>query len=101
MIATNDFHRAVAFGETSESPPKGVRPELTVNGHVRRGGVAPDGREICDRLRAAAEVLAAVDERLLAGDRIITSSVVSTPIQPGDDVAARAESLGSVQLQIT
>jgi len=101
VIATNDFHRAVAFGETSESPPKGVRPELTVNGHVRRGGVAPDGREICDRLRAAAEVLAAVDERLLAGDRIITSSVVSTPIQPGDDVAARAESLGSVQLQIT
>jgi len=101
VIATNDFHRAVAFGETSKSPPTGVRAELSVNGHLRQGGIAPGDREICGRLRAAAGVLAAVDERLLAGDRIITSGVVSTPIQPGDDVTARAESLGSIQLQIT
>ena len=101
VIATNDFHRAVAFGETSNSPPTGVRAELSVNGHLRRGGAAPSDLEICDRLRAAAGVLDAVDERLLAGDRIITSSVVSTPIQPGDDVTAQAESLGCIRLRIT
>jgi 2-keto-4-pentenoate hydratase len=45
-------------------------------------------------------VLAAVGERLRAGDRIITGLVVQVPIRPGDEVAAELDGLGAAHLTI-
>ena len=58
VVATNIFHRAVAFGSVGEDvPPLGG---LIVNGVVRATQAVPDIRA---RVRSAERVLAAVGER--------------------------------------
>ena len=51
--------------------------------------------------RAAARLLAAMGERLLPGDRVITGSVVQVPVGPGHLVGAELGPLGRVELSIT
>ena len=95
VVATNIFHRAVAFGPPRrELPAKG---SLVVNGVVRATEPVP---EIGERMRSAELVLASVGERFELGDRVITGSVVQVPVQPGDEVAADFGSLGCVSLRI-
>ena len=95
VVATNIFHRAVAFGPLrTEVPASG---SLIVNGDVRaRAPVA----ELEERMREAADVLAAVGERFELGDRVITGSVVQAPLQPGDEVTADFGLLGRVTLTV-
>ncbi len=97
VVAANIFHRAVTFGE--------ARPHLAaetatvhVNGRFRDAGAVSADLE--ERLCAAARVLAAVGERLTAGDKIITGSVVQTAIRPGDTVVADFGALGCAELHI-
>ena len=52
-------------------------------------------------MAAAARLLGAMGERLEAGDRIITGSVVQVPVRPGDRVTADLGSLGRVELTVT
>ena len=99
VVAANDFHRAVTFGGLRPTIAAEVEGELLVNGAVIAS--RPAARDIPDRLRAAARILAAVDERLRAGDRIITGLIVQVPIGVGDDVVARIGSLGSAHLRIS
>jgi hypothetical protein len=44
--------------------------------------------DVQDRIAAATRVLDAVGERLRAGDRIITGSIVQVPVTVGDRVQA-------------
>lgn len=55
---------------------------------------------IADRVGAAARLLGAMGERLQAGDRIITGSVVQVPVKVGDQVIADMGVLGRVPLVI-
>jgi 2-keto-4-pentenoate hydratase len=97
IVAANVFHRAVAFGPWHRELPS-VEARLVVGGEVRAAAPAP--LDLADAVRGAARVLGAVGERLRAGDRIITGSVVQVPIAPGDDVVADLGALGRVGLTI-
>jgi hypothetical protein len=48
-----------------------------------------------------AELLAAVGERLIKGDRLITGSIVQVPVRAGDRVVADLGSLGAAEAHIT
>jgi 2-keto-4-pentenoate hydratase len=96
VVATNVFHRAVAFAEL-EAPPSG-HVRILVNGEVRGAGVWP--HEVVERLAAAARVLGAVGERLRARDRVITGSIVQVPIRVSDVVVADFGGLAEVRLRI-
>jgi 2-keto-4-pentenoate hydratase len=99
VVATNVFHRAVAFGPFRPTFPSGdVRARLIVNGQVVDSAVVTS--DIGERLRAAERLLRAMGERLLAGDRIITGSVVQVAIGESDTVVADMAALGKVQLSI-
>jgi 2-keto-4-pentenoate hydratase len=98
-VATNVFHRAVAFGPWRETiPPGALEAALVVDGVER----AKDrvGDDLAPRLLACARLLAAVGERLAAGDRVITGSVVQVPVEAGGAVEADLGPLGSARLTI-
>jgi 2-keto-4-pentenoate hydratase len=99
IVAENVFHRAVAFGSSwTEVLPPQVEGRLVVNGAVR----AADGVdfEVVARVAEVAALLGALGERLEAGDRIITGSVVQVPVAEGQLVVADLGGLGQVRLSI-
>ncbi|MDQ4029511.1 MAG: hypothetical protein M3168_00550 [Actinomycetota bacterium] len=98
IVAANVFHRAVALGRMRAALPPNLRAALIVNGEER--AAAPVGNELADKVAAVSRLLAAVDETLEAGDRIITGSIVQVPVRPGDDVVADMGELGSIRLSI-
>jgi 2-keto-4-pentenoate hydratase len=85
-VATNVFHRAVAIGDVAIPLAATPRVSVWVNGRLCELGPWPT--DIPQRLAAAAEILAALGQRLRAGDRIITGSIVQVPIDVGDCVQA-------------
>jgi 2-keto-4-pentenoate hydratase len=99
VVASNIFHRAVAFGSAHpEMPAEGVEGRLIINGEVRATAQAPV--DVAYRVRAAALLLGAMGERLQAGDHLITGSVVQVGVTPGDDVVADFGVLGRVGVAI-
>jgi 2-keto-4-pentenoate hydratase len=99
VVAANVFHRAVAFGPFQPaSPVGGILGRLLVNGRTR--ALAPAAGELAGRVCAAARLLGAMGERLEAGDRIITGSVVQVAVAVGDQVVADLGPLGRVDLSI-
>ena len=99
VVVTNVFHRAVAFGPWRDALPSGpVGARLLVDGVERAADRASDA--LVDRLLAAARLLGAVGERLAAGDRVITGSVVQAPVECGEEVAADFGALGAARLTI-
>lgn len=98
IVAANIFHRAVAFGGLSLERPSAVRGALVVNGHVVDAAIV---EEDFDRtVETVGRILAAVGERLAAGDRIITGSIVQVPVGSGDEVAAEIDGLGRVEVSV-
>jgi 2-keto-4-pentenoate hydratase len=101
VVAANIFHRAVAFGPFQPARPAGkIRGRLLVNGRTRASASAPPADELTGRIKAAARLLGAMGERLEAGDRIITGSVVQVAVTVGDQVVADLGPLGRVDLSI-
>jgi 2-keto-4-pentenoate hydratase len=99
VVATNVFHRAFALGTLDSSPPaEGAEGRLIVNGEVRASAAA--SQDFADLVRTVAALLESVGERLEAGDRLITGSVVQLPIEPGDEVIADLGPLGRAELAI-
>jgi 2-keto-4-pentenoate hydratase len=99
VVAMNVFHRAVAFGRfRSTLPSIDLQARLIVNGRILDS--APVSNDRAERVCAAARLLGAMDERLLAGDRILTGSVVQVPIEESDTVVADMAALGKMQLSI-
>jgi 2-keto-4-pentenoate hydratase len=97
IVARNVYHRAVLFGPT--------RPAASLDGVVAR--IAKNGADVTVRadvdvagtVRLVADTLAAVGERLLAGDRIIAGSL-GPPLRvaPGDVVEVTMGPLGALRL---
>ncbi len=98
VVAANVFHRAVAFGPLTTATAAGAQGRLLVNGEVRASAAAAN--DLAGRVEAAAKLLAAVGERLGAGDRIITGSIVQVSIRRGDDVVAELDGHGEARLTI-
>src|SRR5687768_9844914 len=99
IVATNVFHRAFTIGASRpDFPREGVEARLVVNGELRASAEAPS--DFSDRVRPAARILGAVGERLEAGDRIITGSLVQVGLEPGDEVIAELGALGRLRLVI-
>lgn len=99
VIATNVFHRAVAFSSPSLELAAGpLRCAAHVNGELREA--AASTVDVIERLSAAAGVLSRVGEEIIAGDRIITGSILQVPVRLADEVVAEVTGLGSVHLSI-
>jgi 2-keto-4-pentenoate hydratase len=99
ILAGNIFHRAVAFGprvETNE--PGGGR--VLVNGEVEHV-MAPSetSAHLEEMVEAVRKRLAAVDEDMLPGQRIITGVLAPPHVaHPGDRVRLELDGLGGVEL---
>jgi hypothetical protein len=100
VVASNDYHRAVAFGRFVEVLPAELEAALFVNGQRHSVAPAPNRVEIADRVAAVDRVLNAVGEALQPGDRVITGLIVNGPVSPGDEVVAELVPLGRVQLHV-
>jgi 2-keto-4-pentenoate hydratase len=99
ILAGNIFHRAVAFGpRVATNAPGGGR--VLVNGEVEHV-MAPSetGAHLEEMVEAVRKRLAAVDEELAPGQRIITG-ILAPPhaAHGGDRVRLELDELGGVEL---
>ena len=99
ILARNIFHRAVAFGPRVETNEPGAGRVL-VNGEVEHV-MAPGetGAHLEEMVEAVWSRLAAVDEDMLPGQRIITGVLAPPHVaHPGDRVRLELDALGGVEL---
>jgi len=99
ILAGNIFHRAVAFGPRVEAAEAGAGRVL-VNGEVEHVMAPGDtSGHLEEMVEAVRKRLAAVDQDLQPGQRIITG-VLAPPhtAQPGDRVRLELDGLGGVEL---
>lgn len=97
IVAKNVFHRAFALGDIRGELPERTTGALIVNGAPKARATVPD---LPPRVLAAAQVVARVGEKLLAGDRIITGAVVQVDVSVGDLVVAEFGPLGTATLHL-
>ena len=100
ILAGNIFHRAVAFGPRVEAGAPGAA-RILVNGSVQHEVDAERaGANLDAMVEAVGARLAAANERLSPGERIITG-VLAPPhkAEPGDVVRLELEAAGAVELR--
>jgi 2-keto-4-pentenoate hydratase len=100
ILAGNIFHRAVAFGPRVETRSPGAA-RILVNGEEQHAIDAKSaGARLEEMVSVVADRLAAADERLEPGQRIITG-VLAPPhaARAGDTVRLELEALGGVELR--
>jgi 2-keto-4-pentenoate hydratase len=78
--------------------PEDLEAHLAINGVVQASAKAE--ASYGELVHWIARLLEGVGERLTAGDRIITGSVVQAPVSRGDDVTAEFGALGYISLTI-
>jgi 2-keto-4-pentenoate hydratase len=100
ILAGNIFHRAVAFGPRVETDAPGAGRVL-VNGEVEHVMAPSDtGGHLEDMVEAVRRRLAAVDEDIGPGMRIITGILAPPHVaHPGDTVRLELDALGGVELR--
>jgi 2-keto-4-pentenoate hydratase len=99
VLAGNVFHRALVLGPVHAPRTfAGLEATLTV-GDERRGGAPRDPAGAPPRC-GGARLLETLDERLEAGDRIITGSVNHVPVVPGDMATVAIDTLGRLSVKI-
>ena len=98
IVTSNIFHRAVAFGPVQRTLPLQTYAKLVINGVVQ--ATAPVAEDFAATVQKVAAVLGGVGERLRAGDRLITGSVVQVRVAAGDQVVADFGELGRVRVAI-
>jgi 2-keto-4-pentenoate hydratase len=99
ILAGNIFHRAVAFGPRVQTDAPGAG-RILVNGEVEHV-MAPGetGAHLEQMVEAVRRRLAAVDEDLVPGQRIITGILAPSHVaHPGDRVRLELDALGGVEL---
>jgi 2-keto-4-pentenoate hydratase len=106
ILANDVFHEAVVFGTQVVVPlrdlPSRLAVTLAVNG-VETAGLVPElvPTSFVDLVSLVARVLAAHGETLVAGDRIITGSLIQPArVAPGDAIGARIDPLGRVSMTL-
>jgi 2-keto-4-pentenoate hydratase len=99
IIADNVFHRAVVLGDTHHPlDAANVNATLTIDGRTHRAD-----KELPDLVGAVGEAAALLElggERLMAGDLLLTGSLVHVPVGPGDHLIAEIAGLGQVSASI-
>jgi 2-keto-4-pentenoate hydratase len=105
IVAGNIFHRHVILGpvDPERSTAEGITGRLLRDGEEIASNDTPEEMtgEIVEVVRSTAESLAACGERLQAGEVVITGSIVApVPVEPGDDVTAELDSLGSLSVRL-
>ena len=100
ILAGNIFHRAVAFGPRVETNAPGAG-RILVNGEVEHSmAPAETGAHLEEMVEAVRRRLAAVDEDLQPGQRIITGVLAPPHVaHPGDRVRLELDALGGVELR--
>jgi 2-keto-4-pentenoate hydratase len=98
IVIENAFHRAFVLGPSRPIDPDRLQGRLTINGGLR--GSAAARADHSDVVRDVAQLLAAVDEQLRRGDRILAGALTHVPVQGGDTIHAEIESIGTVDLTI-
>jgi hypothetical protein len=98
IVASNIFHSAVCFGPWWTAEPVVATVRLCIDGEERGRDRWP--QDLRERIRQAAELLAAAGAGFAAGDRIITGSIVQVPIAAGNHVAAAVGDHAVVTVQI-
>jgi 2-keto-4-pentenoate hydratase len=99
ILAGDIFHRGVAFGPRAETTQPGSA-RILVNGEVQHEVDAQTaGARLEEMVGVVADRLAAVDEKMLPGDRIITG-VLAPPHKPiaGDRMRLEIDGVGAVEL---
>lgn len=101
IIAEDIFHRGVIFGPARGSLANPPRARVRVNGEERESAYAAAGY-FDYVLELTGRLLAAEDERLHPGDRIICG-VITPPVEvgPGDAVTVDYGELGTLGVRIT
>jgi 2-keto-4-pentenoate hydratase len=99
ILAGNIFHRAVAFGPRVETQVPGAA-RILVNGEVEHALTPTEtGSHLEEMVEAVARRLAAVDQDLAPGQRIITGILAPPHLaKPGDRVRLELDELGGVEL---
>jgi 2-keto-4-pentenoate hydratase len=99
VVASNVFHRAVAFGPTRrDANPKSVTARLKTDGQT----VSTKTVEV-DPARTVwtmARLVGAVDQQLRAGDWILGGSLIHLPIAADHEVTAVLDGFGEVSLKV-
>jgi 2-keto-4-pentenoate hydratase len=100
IIVENVFHRVVAFGQTCPlaALPTWATANMTINGSVRQVGQLHG--DAAQSVLVMARLLAAVGQRLRAGDRLITGSITHVPIRNGDAATAAIDGLGTADISV-
>ena len=102
ILAGNIFHRGVAFGPRVQTHAPGAG-RILVNGEVEHSmAPAETGAHLEEMVEVVRRRLAAVDEDILPGQRIITGILAPPHVaHPGDVVRLELEELGGVELRFT
>lgn len=99
IVAANVFHRAFALGDLDRPwPPRPPLGRIIVDGETRAESVAD--ADLAELVRVVAALLGRMGERLRAGDRLITGSVVQVPVRSGSAIAADIDGLGRVLMTL-
>ena len=97
VVATNIFHRAVAFGSLGD-PVSPERAVFRVNEEER--GVVESFEAPADTLAFVDRFLREVGAELVPGDLVIAGALVAAvPVQPGDVASLDVDGIGSVELR--
>ena len=105
ILSGNIFHRYVVVGDLHAERRDATDVRATVSRHRVEVARTDDPQALTGRLldvvTSMAETLAQVDERLLAGDVIITGAVVPPlEIEPGDRLTVELAGLGALEVTI-
>ena len=105
ILSGNVFHRAVMLGPADTGRAGGAADDVvawvSVNGAERATAPAGAVGDLAATVLLVADLLAELDETLLAGDVVIAGSL--TPIvwvEPGDRAEVELSGLGSLSLEI-
>jgi hypothetical protein len=93
------IHRAVAVGD--EPVPLACAEQVTTYVNGECADQKPWPVDVPDRLVGAAALLAVVNERIRAGDRVITGSISQLPLASGNIVRGQFGSHASVIVHAT
>jgi len=99
IVAANVFHRAAVLGRARcGALPPGACARLWVDGELRE--LAPATTDVPATIAHVGGLLAALGERLRAGDLILAGSLTHVPVPEGGAITAEIDGVGQVQATV-
>jgi 2-keto-4-pentenoate hydratase len=99
IVAANVFHRAAIVGPARAGAlPAAAPARLWIDGELRE--TAPVTTDVGATVARLANVLAALEQPLRAGDLILAGSLIHVPVSAGSSIAAEIEGVGRVEATV-